>query len=113
MVDSPLAFTPIERVALETIAEERPEVLDIVRGRLDLVLDDLSESCQGLVTNEADADDLLMRLRNEFVDRMMTEVESWGEDEDLREPAIDLVIRHLLAQAREGFVRRVVAAKRN
>ena len=44
---------------------------------------------------------------------MMAEMEPWGEDEDLREPAVDLLTRHLLAEAREEFVQRVLAPKRN
>lgn len=36
-------------------------------------------------------------------------MEPWAEDEDLRQPVTELVARHLLAEARDGFVLRVVA----
>jgi len=44
---------------------------------------------------------------------MMAEMEPWGEDEDPRETVVDLLTRHLLAQAREDFVHRLLAPKRN
>jgi hypothetical protein len=56
---------------------------------------------------------LLRQLRVEFVGRMLAETEPWGEEEHLREPVVDLLARHLIAEAREGFVRRVVGATRN
>ena len=77
------------------------------------VLYDLARTYQGLVMAETGADELLLRLRQEFVARMMGELEPWGEDGDLRETVVELLTRHLLAEAREGFVRRVVVAKRN
>lgn len=113
MFPSPFAFTPIERVAVETIVEERPEVVATLFGRLAPVVDELSRTSQGRVVTQGAAERLLLRLRDEFVARMMAELEPWGNDEDLREPAVDLLTRRLLAEARGGFVRRVVGATRN
>lgn len=112
-VSSVSAFTPAERVVLETIAEERPEVVDLLRERLAPVLDDLARTSQGRIVTEADAEELFLQLRAEFVARMMIEMPPWGEDEDLREPVVDLLARHLLAETREWFVSRVVAVTRN
>jgi hypothetical protein len=114
MAGSPFfAFTPIERVALKTIREERPGVVDTISVWLAKVLDDVARTSQGRVVTEADADDLLLRLRDECVGQMLADMEPWDADEDLRESVIDLLARHLLAEARDGFVRKVVAAKRN
>jgi len=105
-------FTRAEQVALDVIFEDRAETHALLVERLASVLDNLAQTCQGLVTTAAKADDLLTRLRVEFVHRMMGETAPW-DDEDLREPVIDLLTRHLLAQARGGFVGRLLGAKQN
>jgi len=113
MSSAAFTFTPAERVALETVAEERPEVVAALRERLAPVLDDLARTCQGRVVIEADADAFFFQLRVEFVARMMIEMAPWGEDEDLREPVVDLLARHLLAGIRDEFVQCVLETKRN
>lgn len=113
MHGSLLAFTPAERIALETIQEERPGVLAALRERLAPVVEELSRTSQGLVVTELEVERLLDRLREEFVGRMMAEMEPWEEDEDLRQTAVELVTRHLLMEGRRDFVHRVVALKRN
>jgi hypothetical protein len=112
-MSSVCAFTPAKRVALATIAEERPEVVDLLRERLAPVLDDLAWTSQGRIVTEAAADAFLLQLRDEFVGRMMIEMPPRGEEEDLRETATEFVARHLLAEARGGLVLRVLEAKRN
>jgi hypothetical protein len=108
-----LDLTTPERVALEAIRENRPELFAGVSKWLTDVLDDLIPMSQGHVVSESDAEDLLVRLRDELVTLMMGEMEPWGEDEHLRKPAVDLLIRHLLAGSREAFVRQVVTVMRN
>ncbi len=71
MAASLFAFTPAELVALETILEERPEVVEALSERLALVSDDLARTCQGWVVTELEAEELLNRLRGEFVGRIM------------------------------------------
>jgi len=75
MAESTFACTPIERVALETIREERPQVSEALSARLGAVL---AASCQGLVVTEAETEDLLARLRKEFVGRMLVETAPRG-----------------------------------
>lgn len=81
--------------------------------RLSAVLQHLGRTCQGLIASEAETDEFLAQLRGEFVGRMMAEMEPWGEDEDLRGTVVELLVRHLLAEARAEFVRQVVGATRN
>lgn len=109
----PSAFTTAERVALDAARDERPETLAVLEKRLAPVVEELSQPCQGWVVTEREADDLLDRLRDEFVGRMMAKMEPWEEDEDLREAVVELLARHLLAEVGGEFVRRVVEAKRN
>lgn len=113
MGSSPLLFTPIEQVAFDAILEDRPETRALLAERLARVLDDLAQTCQGLVATDARVDELLARLRHQFVGHMMLDLNPWGDDEDLREPVIDLLTRHLLDEARDGFGRRVVGGKKN
>ena len=113
MFVSPVTFTPAKRVALETIAEARPEIIAVLSERLSPVLEEVSQTCQGWVVTEAEVDGFLLRLRDEFVGRMLADMEPWGEDEDLRQTVVGLVTRHLLVEGRRDFVRRVVALKRN
>ena len=113
MTEHPFALTPVEQTALEAIHEERPDILAVLRERFVPVLEELSRSCQGLLATELQVDDFLDRLRQEFTGRMMAETEPWGEDENLREAVVDLLTRHLLAEARDSVVKQVVGAKLN
>lgn len=113
MASPPFAFTPIKRVAIETIRDERPEVGAALSERLERVLDQLALTSQDGVVTEAAADELLGQLHVEFVSQMLAELEPWGEGEDLREAVVELLTRCLLAESRQEFVRRVVAPKRN
>jgi hypothetical protein len=106
-------FTPAERVAIEAVREERPELVAALSERLSAVLQHLGRTCQGLIASEAETDEFLAQFGGEFVCRMMAEIEPWGEDEDLRGTVVELVARYLLAEARTGFVRQVVGVKRN
>jgi hypothetical protein len=99
--------------ALDRIREDKPEVLLGFSEWLADVLDDLAISSQGRLVSEADVDALLRELQDELVRRIMAEGNSWREDEDLRGPTVDLLVRHLLVEARGLFVRRVVGAKWN
>jgi hypothetical protein len=76
-------------------------------------LDHLATTSQGRLVTQAAADDLLLRLHGEAVDRMLADMEPWGEDEDLRESVVELLARHVLAEARASFVRRVLVGMRN
>jgi hypothetical protein len=108
-----LGLTLIERVALEVVQEERPAILGALRERLTPVLDELARTCQGLVTTQIEAEDLLDRLRAEFVGRILAEMEPWGEEADLWEAVVGLLARQIITEATPGFVRRVVGAKWN
>jgi hypothetical protein len=99
-----LGLTRIERVAIEAICEERPEVVAALSERLARVLDALRRSSQGRIVAERQADNLLTELGQAFVARMLAELPPWEEDEDLREPVVGIVTRHLLAEARERVV---------
>ena len=78
MRPSPFAVTPIERVAIATILEDRAAVIDALSERLRVVLADLARTSQGWVVTEAQVDELFLQLRGEFVSRMMAEMEAWG-----------------------------------
>src|SRR2546425_525928 len=108
-----LEFTPVERVALETILDDCPEILETLRAWLRPVIEDLSRSGQGLLATELQAEDFLSRLRREFVARLLAKTEPWGKDEGLRETVVDLLTRQILSEARPGFLQRVVGAKAN
>jgi hypothetical protein len=113
MPASPFVFTSAERVALDATSAVHPQLTSDLRAWLAVVLDDLTPTAQGRVVTEIEAENLLDRLPDEFVVRVLAEMEPWGEDEDLRETVVDLLAGHLLAEARERFVRRVVGATRN
>lgn len=108
-----LNLTAAERVALERMREECPEVLAGLSEWLADIVDDLVRTSQGRVVNTAQADDLLVRLKDELVGRLMATMEPWGEDEGLREFVVELLARHAVAAAKEGFVRRVIIPAHN
>ena len=112
MPSSRFILAPIEQVALGAIREERLEVAMALADRLAPFIEEVVETSQDRVVTEAEADDVLLQVRDEFVGRSMTDMESWGEDEALREPVVELLARHLLAEGRVGFVSRVIMAKR-
>lgn len=59
MVRHLFVLTSIERVAIETIREERIEVMTALLERLARVLDDLAQTYQGWVVTAIEAEDLL------------------------------------------------------
>jgi hypothetical protein len=75
-----LRLSPIERVALEAIREERPETVATFSAWVAEALDDLAQTSQGRVVTEAEADDLLIRFCGEAVRRMLAEMAPWGVD---------------------------------
>jgi hypothetical protein len=113
MSPSRFTLTPAERTAIETICEELPGILATFSRWIASLLDDLGRTSQGRVVTQADADELLLRLRDEAVASMLAHMEPWGDDEGLREPVVDLLVRYLLAESRAGFVSQVVGATRN
>ena len=113
MLPSRLTLTAAERAAIQTICEERPGILATFSRWVAGLLDDLGRTSQGLVVTEADADEFLLRLRDEAVASMLAHMEPWGDDEGLREPVVDLLVRYLLAESRTGFVSQVVGSTRN
>lgn len=88
-------------------------MVNALSERLAAAVDELSQPCQGWVVTEREADDPLDRLRDEFVGRMMDEMEPWEEDEDLRGTVVDLVTRQLFTAVREAFVRWLLRARLN
>jgi hypothetical protein len=71
----------------------------------------LTQACRGLVRCEEEAEYVLAGLADRIVGRTITETDTWGEADDLRTAAIDLLTRHLLAQARDEFVRQVLGGE--
>jgi hypothetical protein len=113
MSPSRFTLTPVERTAIETIREERPEVLVTFSRWVVTLLHDLGWTSQGRVMSEAEADELLQKLREEAVASLRTDLGSWGADEDVQEAVVDLLARYILVEARAGFVRQVLGATRN
>ena len=113
MIEHPFALSPIGRVAIEAIREDRPETLATFSAWVAEALGDLAQTSQGRVVTEAEADDLLLRFYGEAVGRMLADMAPWGGNEDLREPVVSLLARHALTEARQPFVQRVVGAVRN
>jgi hypothetical protein len=66
-----LGLTPIERVAIEAICEERPEVVAAVAEQLAGVLDALGRSSQSRIVTERQVDNLLAELGRAFIARML------------------------------------------
>jgi hypothetical protein len=95
-------ITPTEKSTLDMISEEYPALIADLRYWLAMVLDDLVQTSQGRVVNEAGIEDLLWQLHGQAVGRMLTTMDSWDENEDLRRPVVDLLVRHLLADAQVG-----------
>lgn len=102
-------FTTAEQVAIRKILREFPEATQALETGMRPVLEMLARACKGLVRSEEEADYILAGLADRIVGRTITETDTWGEADELRTAAIDLLARHLLAQARDEFVRQVVA----
>jgi hypothetical protein len=101
-------FTPAEEVAIERILRDFPGAAEALETGMQPVLELLVGVCQGVVRTEAEADYVLAGLADRIVGRTITEMDTWGEADDMRTAAIDLLTRHLLAQARDEFVRQVL-----
>jgi hypothetical protein len=102
-------FTPAEHVAIGKILRNFPGAAEALETGMRPVLEMLVRACKGLVRSKDEADYVLAGLADRIVGRTITETGTWGEADDLRTAAIDLLTRHLLAQARDEFVRQVLA----
>jgi hypothetical protein len=66
MPGCPFIFKSAERVALEMIFEERSDIMAALAGRLAPVLDDLAQTCQGLLAMRRRLGIFLPASRPEF-----------------------------------------------
>ncbi len=94
-------------MVIKTILRDFPGAAEALEVGMKPVLEELIRACKGLVRSEDEADYVLAGLADRIVGRTIGETEDWGEADDLRTPAVDLLTRHLLAQARHDFVQRV------
>jgi hypothetical protein len=106
---SRFVFTTTERVAIRMILREFPGAAQALESGVRPVLELLVRACKGLVRSEEEAEYVLAGLTDRIVGRTIIETDTWDEADDLRTAAIDLLTRHLLAQARDQFVRQVLA----
>jgi hypothetical protein len=104
-------FTPAEEVAIEKILRDFPGAAEALETGMQPVLEVLVRVCKGVVQSEEEADYVLAGLADRIVGRTITETDNWGEADDLRTLAIDLLTRHLLAQGRDEFISRVLGGE--
>jgi hypothetical protein len=104
-------FTPSEQVAIGKILRDFPGAAEALKAGVQPVLELLVRVCKGVVRSEEEADYVLTGLVDRIVGRTITDTDGWGEADDLRIVGIDLLTRHLLAQARGEFVRQVLVQK--
>jgi hypothetical protein len=102
-------FTPAEKVAIGKILRNFPGAAEALETGMQPILELLVRVCIGVVRSEEEADYVLAGLADRIVGRTITETDNWEEADDLRTLAIDLLTRHLLAQARDEFVRQLSA----
>jgi hypothetical protein len=63
------------------------------------VLEMLVRACKGLLRSEDEAEYVLAGLADRIVGRTITETDTWGEADDLRTAAVDLLTRHVLTSS--------------
>jgi hypothetical protein len=102
-------FTPAEQVAIRKILRAFPGAAQALETGMRPILEMLVRACKGLVRSEDEAEYVLAGLVDRIVGRTITETDTWDAADDVRIAAIDLLTRHLLAQARDQFVRQVLA----
>jgi hypothetical protein len=102
-------FTPAEEVAIAKILRDFPGAAEALERGMRPVLEMLVRACTGLVRSEEEAEYVLAGLADRIVGRTITETDTWGEADNLRTAAIDLLTRYVLAQVRREFVRQVLA----
>jgi hypothetical protein len=71
------------------------------------------QTFQGVVTTEAQADELLAALMDRVVGKSAPKHGEGTERDAMLVAVVDVLTRHLVAQARDGIVRQLLAAKRN
>lgn len=103
-------FTPAEQVAIRKILREFPGAAEALETGMRPVLEMLVRACKGVVRSEDEADYVLAGLADRIVGRTNTDMDTWGEADDLRTAAIDLLTRHLLARVRMEFTRRILVS---
>jgi hypothetical protein len=104
-------FTTTERVAIRKILREFPRAAEALETGMRPVLEMLVRTCRGLPQSEDEADYILAGLADRVVGRTISETGDWGEVDDIRTAAIDLLTRHLLAGMRDDFLQRVLVRR--
>jgi hypothetical protein len=58
------------------------------------VVEELTRTCQGLVVSAVEAETLLVYVQDEFVRRLLAEMERWDLDDDVWSPVLSLLTRY-------------------
>ena len=107
------AYSADQEAALRRLLNHFPEAASRLEARIRALLNQLSGSLSGAISTEEQADYVLASLADRVVADTAPETDQWGLEDELRGAATYLLARHFIARARDDFVRRLLASRRN
>lgn len=113
MTDTRLTLTADEQTTLEMITDRVPGLVAALDEHISRRTERIVTTFRGTITMEREADALLSKL----MERVVAEAAPWRRvptrGDELVSAMVNLITRHLIGQAREGIVRRLMAGKQN
>jgi hypothetical protein len=106
-------FSAVEQVAIAKILRDFPAAALALETGMRPILDRLVRECRGVLSSEDEADYVLAGLADRIVGRTIGEMGDWGDADELRAAAIDLLTRHMLAGMRDEFLQRVLVRRQD
>ena len=103
----------VSEMLLATIREQCPEAETAMAAQVEGALQILLPRFQGLTVTETQVGDLLENLVEGVVTWQLAHSEPWGEAEEARRPAIEVLARAVVAGAAKDVRRVLLGAIRN
>src|SRR5262249_45078929 len=105
--------SPVSESILTTIRERCPEAETAMAAQVEGALQILLPRFQGLTVTETQVSDLLENLVEGVVSWQLAHSEPWGEAEDARRPAVEVLARAVIDRAGKDVRRVLLGAIRN
>ncbi len=112
-MDARLTLTFEEQAHIEEVVKHYPDLVAGLQTSVASLMEHVIEIFQGIVTTEAQADDLLVQLIDGIVTHGGPAPQRESTAAELRATVVgNLITRHLVSQARDAVVRRLMVLRR-
>ena len=108
-MDARLTLTFEEQADIEEVVKHYPDLVAGLQTYVASLMEHVVEIFQGIVTTETQADDLLVQLIDGIITHSGAPQQETSATEQRATAVGNLITRHLVSQARDSVVRRLLA----